>query len=86
MPNPFNPSTAIRFVVPNGPALEYRVEIYDAAGRVVRHLDRKLAQPGLNEVIWNGKDDQGASVGSGVYLYRLELGAERLVSKMVLVK
>jgi hypothetical protein len=86
VPNPFNPSTAIRFVVPNGPALAYRVEIYDAAGRVVRHLDEKLAAPGLNEVIWNGKDDQGASVGSGVYLYRLELGAERLVSKMVLVK
>lgn len=86
VPNPFNPSTEIRFVVPNGPALDYRVEIYDAAGRVVRRLDAGRAAPGMNQVIWNGQDDQGAPVGSGVYLYRLELGAERLVSKMVLVK
>ncbi len=85
-PNPFNPSTAIRFVVPNGPALEYSVEIFDAAGRSVRRLDAGRAAPGLNEVIWNGQDNEGSAVGSGVYLYRLELGGERLVSKMVLVK
>jgi hypothetical protein len=40
----------------------------------------------MNSVVWDGQDDRGRSVGSGVYYSRLEVGAERLVSKMVLVK
>jgi hypothetical protein len=52
----------------------------------VSRLATGHATPGLNQIIWNGTDDRGASVGSGVYFYRLELGGERLVSRMVLVK
>ncbi len=85
-PNPFNPSTAIRFVVPSGPALFYRITVYDASGRRVRQLHSGQASTGIHEVIFDGKDDEGRPVGSGVYLYRLELGNETLVSKMVLVK
>lgn len=85
-PNPFNPSTTIRFLVPGGMDADYRLEVYDTAGRLVRTLATGRAVPGLNEVTWNGQDDRGASVGSGVYYSRLELGKERLVSKMVLVK
>ncbi len=44
------------------------------------------ASPGINQVMWNGDDESGHAVGSGVYFSRLELGAERFVSKMVLVK
>ena len=86
LPNPFNPSTAIRFMVPDGSGMDFQLVIHDTAGRVVSRLATGHADPGLNQVIWNGTDDRGASVGSGVYFYRLELGGERLVSRMVLVK
>lgn len=86
VPNPFNPSTEIRFVVPAGATLEYHLAIYDTAGRRVRSLGSGAAVPGINAVLWNGQDDQGRAVGSGVYFSRLEIGNERLVSKMVLVK
>ena len=86
LPNPFNPSTAIRFMVPDGSGMDFQLVIHDAAGRVVSRLATGHANPGLNQIIWNGTDDRGASVGSGVYFYRLELGGERLVSRMVLVK
>ena len=55
-------------------------------GRRVRSLGSGNAVPGINSVIWNGQDDQGRAVGSGVYFSRLEIGDERLVNKMVLVK
>lgn len=85
-PNPFNPTTMIRFLAPGGTNPEYHLGVYDTAGRLVRNLGTGRATPGLNEVLWNGQDDRGSFVGSGVYYSRLELAGERLVSKMVLVK
>jgi len=85
-PNPFNPTTTIRFTVPAGPSRDYSLRIYDVAGRLVRELASGQIASGLKQVSWDGRSDGGGSVGSGIYIYRLEVGQERLTGKMVLVK
>ncbi len=85
-PNPFNPSTTIRFVVPDGEARAYNLRVFDAAGRLVRTLGAGSASPGMHAVPWDGRDDAGRDVASGVYLCRLTVGRDEAVNKMVLEK
>ena len=85
-PNPFNPRTTIEFVVPGGPALDVALEIVDARGRVVRSVPARRFAAGRHGFDWNGTDDTGAAVGSGIYLYRVELGGETFSGKLALVK
>ncbi len=77
-PNPFNPTTRIAFAVAEAGAVVLR--IYDAAGRPVR-----LA-PGRYNEAWDGHDDHGRRVGSGVYFCRLEIDRRLETKKMVLLK
>jgi hypothetical protein len=77
-PNPFNPRVTFTLDVPAG-AGRVQLQIHDARGRLVmRLLDGELAA-GRRQVVWDGADEQGRAVASGIYLYRLEslLGAER---------
>jgi len=84
-PNPFNPVTGIRYALP-APA-DVTLEVYDLSGRVVRRLLRGQAQdPGRYEVLWDGKNDRGAPVASGVYFYRLTADGRSLSRKMILLK
>lgn len=83
VPNPFNPSTDIRFELAS--AGEYLIEIYDTAGRRVRGF-RGNGTEGFNAVRWDGRDATGARVGSGVYHYRLIVDGREASRKMVLVK
>ena len=69
-PNPFNPSTTIRYELP-GPA-QVVLDIYDLRGRKVRTLVRGRQLAGVHSVLWNGRDESGGSLASGVYFYRLE--------------
>lgn len=85
-PNPFNPSTTITFTIPSGAAGEHRLDVYDPRGRLVRRLGGGTLAAGRHETTWDGRDDAGAAVGAGVYLYRLEHGDRKLTGKMVLVK
>jgi len=85
-PNPFNPSTEIEFSIPVGIAQSYRLAIYDGRGRLIRELASGSAGAGNYRVRWDGSDDRGQSVGSGIYLYRLTVGEAQLSDKMVLVK
>ena len=85
-PNPFNPTTTIRFTVPAGPNRPYNLRVYDVAGRLVRELASGEIPAGIHQVPWDGRNTAGTSVGSGIYLYRLEVGQDRLTGKMVLVK
>jgi hypothetical protein len=85
-PNPFNPQTTIRFVVPAGARRDYALRIYDVAGRLVRGLASGQIDPGMHDVRWDGTNDRGESVSSGVYLYRINVGADALRGKMVLLK
>jgi hypothetical protein len=97
-PNPFNPLTNIGFRLPAGVSQSgisdfskgasglVTLEIFDVAGRKVATLAREDLMPGEYEVSWDGRNEEGQRVASGVYLYRLE--AEGLVKtrKMVLLK
>lgn len=84
-PNPFNPATTIRYGLPEASVVE--VVIYDVLGRQVVVLARGQEQAaGYHAVVWDGRDDAGVQVASGVYFARMR--AERFVQtrKMVLVK
>jgi hypothetical protein len=84
-PNPFNPSTAIRYTVPS-PGGKVKLTVYDLSGRKVRTLVEASKGPGEYLVTWHGLDDENRELGSGVYFYRLEVGETRLERKMVLLK
>jgi len=83
-PNPFNPMTIIDFALPN-PAW-VKLTVYNVLGQQVRLLADGEFPAGAHEVTWNGSDDSGQPVSSGVYLYRLSAGGKALTRKMVLMK
>jgi C1A family cysteine protease/fibronectin type 3 domain-containing protein len=84
-PNPFNPSTAIRYTVPQ-PGAEVRISVYDLRGRLVRTLVSEEKGAGEYMAVWRGRDDQGNGLSSGVYFYRIEIGDYRVDRKMILLK
>ena len=63
-----------------------KITIYNIRGQLVRKLVDDLFAPGEHSVIWNGTDDHGLSVGSGVYLYRMQTDDFTSTKKMVLIK
>ncbi len=83
-PNPFNPSTSIRFRL----LRESRVtlEIFNVLGQRVRVLLDRALPGGIHEVVWDGKSDTGAAVGSGFYFYRLRAGDFSQTRRMLLMK
>ncbi len=89
-PNPFNPSTTIRFGLPQ--ASNVTLRLYDALGREVATLLSEQRPAGYVQVIWNGMNNSGARVASGIYFYRIEAqpvgGGQAFVElkKMVLIK
>jgi hypothetical protein len=83
-PNPFNPSTRISYDLAG--AGNVRIKIFDVTGRLVRTLVDEQREPGRYERIWDGRDDKGTRVSSGVYLYRLEAGTYVGVKRLVLIK
>ncbi len=82
-PNPFNAMTEIRFELPAAGA--YSLVIYNVAGRRVTGF-QGIGVAGINALHWNGRNDHGTSVGSGVYYYRVENAAGSATRKMVLVR
>lgn len=86
-PNPFNPQTTILYDLPYGDASErVQLVILDVAGRVVRRLVDEPQSGGAHHADWEGKDDGGQAVSSGVYFYVLDVGGERRTRKLVLLK
>jgi len=83
-PNPFNPSTHIRFSLPKEALV--RVHVLDASGRVIRELVRERKSPGTYLVRWDGRGEDGVVVTSGVYFYRFESPAYNRTMKMVFLK
>jgi len=83
-PNPFNPSTTIRYSVllPG----KMRMDIFNARGQKVRGFSAVHSQPGFYSIAWDGKDEQGRTAASGVYLYRMSIGDYHAVKRMVLSK
>jgi len=85
-PNPFNPSTSINFSIAEGTNPLVSLSIYDVRGRLVRVLQDAPLEPGYYSRVWDGTDDRGRKVSSGVYFYRLRAGDFNSVRKMVLLK
>jgi hypothetical protein len=83
-PNPFNPSTVIQYGVPR--ATNVSLVIYNILGQHVRTLVDQPQNAGRFVVTWDGRDNFGRGVGSGVYFYRLSAGQTVLVKKMLLLK
>lgn len=83
-PNPFNPTTTIRYEVAE--AGRIRIDIYNVLGQRVRRLVDSRHEKNLYEVQWNGTDERGKPVASGVYFYRLVTPEVTLTRRMLLVK
>jgi len=84
-PNPFNPSTSVTFFVPRSVA-QHTLTVYDLRGRAVRELSTGALSSGLHAATWDGRDESGRGVASGVYMARLDADGESQSSKLVLVK
>jgi hypothetical protein len=84
-PNPFNPSTEIRFsVAQSSSAVE--LSIFNLKGQKIKTLINEAIPIGNHSVIWNGTDDNDKDVTSGVYLYKMKSGDYRKTRKMILLK
>jgi hypothetical protein len=83
-PNPFDRTTSLRFALPaSGPV---NLSVFDVAGRRVATLVNRSLDAGVHTIAWDGRDAAGASVASGVYLYRLEANGRTLTKEMVRLK
>lgn len=83
-PNPFNPSTTIKFDLPQRGRVDLKV--YAVDGSLVRTLVSEVMDPGRHDVIWLGRDDTGRQAASGTYFYRMVADGKTLVRKMTLMK
>jgi len=83
-PNPFNPRTTIEYSLERSGRVQ--MGVYDAAGHLVRMLVDRHEAGGEHRVDFDGRDDRGQPLASGVYLYRLETATTTLTRKMVLLK
>jgi parallel beta-helix repeat protein len=83
-PNPFNPSTKIRFTLPRDG--HTTVRIFDLSGRLVKTLLAEDLPAAVHEVTWNGRNGSGHTVAAGVYFYRVQSGSDVHTGRMALVK
>ncbi|OQY27342.1 MAG: hypothetical protein B6244_10795 [Candidatus Cloacimonetes bacterium 4572_55] len=83
-PNPFNPITTIRYQLPQ--ATHVKLEIFNTAGQLIRSLADHEESAGFKSVQWDGQNDHGAQVVSGLYFYRLETGDYEQTRRMLLLK
>ncbi|MCK9557621.1 MAG: chitobiase/beta-hexosaminidase C-terminal domain-containing protein [Candidatus Cloacimonetes bacterium] len=83
-PNPFNPETTIQFQMEKpAPAI---IDIFNQKGQLVKSYDVQQTNAGVNSLVWNGLDNSGSAVSSGVYFFRLRSGSYSSTKKMVLMK
>ena len=78
-PNPFRDGTTLRFQVPS--ADDVRLDVFDVQGRRVRELVSTRLDAGSHTVDWDGRDDRGNSLASGLYFYRLAQGGESVIGR-----
>ncbi len=84
-PNPFNPTTTIKYFLPKDSFVN--LSIYNIKGQKIKELVNEIKSKGNNSVIWNGKDENGNSVSSGVYFYKIKTDQnQESTSRMLLLK
>jgi hypothetical protein len=84
VPNPFNPMTEIHFALPMPSKVSLRV--FDVSGRLIRDLMTEDLAMGENRIIWNGQDNDGRDVASGVYYARLQVAGDSFIKPMTLIR
>jgi hypothetical protein len=82
-PNPFNPTTSIDMTIPV--ACQWQMTIFNVNGRVVKQMSGN-ATPGTTTITWDGRNDDGQPVTSGVYFYKIKAGDFCATKKMTLLK
>ncbi len=83
-PNPFNPTTTINYQLPVNSKVE--LTVYNLKGQKVKALINETLESGNHTVIWNGKDDKGKPVSSGIYFYKMKTDNYEEAKKMILLK
>jgi hypothetical protein len=83
-PNPFNPVTTIKFSVPHTSYLN--LKIFDLLGREVKDLLNDEVRPGIHTIQWDGTDNNGQKVTSGIYIYKLSSNNFTSIKKLLLLK
>jgi hypothetical protein len=83
-PNPFNPSTSIKYELPS--AVHVKIAVYNTLGMLVATLIDDQQDAGYHSVVWDGKDFTGNTVASGIYLYKMEAGDRSFSKKMMFIK
>jgi len=83
-PNPFNPTTTISFTLKE--ASDVKIDVYNITGQYVKTLINKHLEADNHNIVWNGNDNEGKSVSSGVYLYKMQAGKYTSTKKMILMK
>jgi hypothetical protein len=83
-PNPFNPVTVISYQLPK--TLEVNLNIYNAAGQLIRNPVHEIQAPGVHRVPWNGQNEAGTLMPSGVYFYQLRAGDFSETRKMLFMR
>ena len=83
-PNPFNPVTTIAFTLSDAFPQPVLLQVFDLLGREVITLVHRRMPAGRHRVVWDGRDGRGRPVPSGVYIYRLQVGAQSQSRKMIL--
>jgi hypothetical protein len=83
-PNPFNPSTTIAYTLDKAGAVT--LAVYDLTGRKVQVLESRVRPAGRHDVTWDGTNESGALVGSGLYFYALNVEGVTITKKMVLIR
>ena len=83
-PNPFNPATTIEYSLPQ--RSDVVIEIFDILGRKVRQFVNETRSAGVYKVMWDGTDQSGNPVSTGIYFYRIQAGEFVESRKMLLIK
>jgi len=83
-PNPFNPVTTIHYELSKDS--DVKISVLDLSGKYVKQLVHGSQNAGIKSVLWNGTDNAGLKVGSGIYFYRIQLNGHSETKKMILLK
>ncbi len=87
-PNPFNPTTVISYTIMGSGSRQDRtqIDIFNVLGQQVINLVNRAETPGQYEVVWDGRDQNGQPVASGLFFYRIQRGEQSETRKMILLK
>lgn len=85
-PNPFNPTTTINYEIPINMTSPIRLKIYNVTGQLMKNLVDEIQAAGSHKIDWDGTDDSGKAVSSGVYICILQVGNSKAIRKITLIR